>query len=103
RAIRDGLRPDGSRLHSVMPYPAFHGMADSDLTALVAYLRRLRPVRNAVPERQLAAPLPEPSPLAPGPARPPEDGVALGEYLVHHVSLCGDCHTPSGSSGPAPG
>jgi mono/diheme cytochrome c family protein len=28
------------------------------------------------------------------PARAPQTGVERGRYLVEHVSLCGDCHTP---------
>jgi mono/diheme cytochrome c family protein len=103
QAIRNGLRPDGARLHPIMPYPALHGMAEGDLAALVTYLRRLRPVRNPVPERELAGALPEPGPLPPAPERPPEGRVELGKYLVSSVSLCGDCHSPRGPDGPLPG
>lgn len=38
-AIRYGQRPDGSRLHPVMPWPAYNGMSDQDMEALIAYLR----------------------------------------------------------------
>jgi mono/diheme cytochrome c family protein len=103
RAIRDGIHPSGARLYPIMPYQAFHGMADSDLTALVAFLRRLRPVRNRVTGKRLTAPVPEPGSLPPAPARPPESGVALGKYLVENVTTCGDCHTPRDPSGPRPG
>jgi mono/diheme cytochrome c family protein len=102
RAIRDGIHPSGARLHPIMPYPAFHGMADSDISALVAYLRRLRPVKNRVTGKELSAAVPEPGPLRPAPERPPESGVALGKYLVENISTCGDCHTPHGPSGPMP-
>jgi hypothetical protein len=37
--IRLGTRPDGSVMSPVMPYPAFSGMGDEDVSALVAYLR----------------------------------------------------------------
>jgi mono/diheme cytochrome c family protein len=103
RAIRDGIHPSGARLHPIMPYLAFHGMADSDIKALVAFLRRLRPVKNLVTGKQLTGPVPEPGPLPPAPERPPESGVALGKYLVESVGTCGDCHTPHGPSGPRPG
>jgi mono/diheme cytochrome c family protein len=103
RAIRDGLHPSGARLHPIMPYPAYHGMADSDITALVTFLRRLRPVKNRVTGKELTAPVPEPGPLPPAPEWPPESGVALGKYLVENISTCGDCHTPHGPSGPMPG
>jgi mono/diheme cytochrome c family protein len=109
RAIRDGIHPSGARLDPIMPYLAFQGMADSDVTALVAFLRRLRPVKNRVTGKRLTAPIPEPRPrgstvdLPPAPARPPESGVALGKYLVENVTTCGDCHTPRDPSGPRPG
>jgi mono/diheme cytochrome c family protein len=103
RAIRDGIHPSGAPLHPIMPYPAFHGMADSDVSALVAYLRRLRPVKNRVTGKRLAAPVPEPGALPPAPERPPESGAALGKYLVESVGTCGDCHTSHGPSVPRPG
>jgi mono/diheme cytochrome c family protein len=103
RAIRDGIRPGDNRLHPIMPYEAYHGMAESDLRALVAYLRRLRPIKNLVTGKRLEKPVPEPGALPPTPERPPEGGVALGKYLVENVSTCGDCHTPRDPTGPRPG
>ncbi len=38
-ATRLGRRPNGERLVPVHPFMAFNGMAESDLKALVAYLR----------------------------------------------------------------
>ena len=100
RAITEGIvgRGDAAkRLHPLMSYHAYRGMARSDLDALVAYLRRLRPVDNGVPTRELKTPVPQ-TPVAdaapPGPAEPPTEGVALGRYLVRHVSVCADCHSP---------
>lgn len=103
QALRDGVRPGGTPLHPIMPWHAYRGMADSDLAALVAYLRRLRPVHNEVPARTLTAPLPE-APARPpsGPARPPTEGVDLGGYLALHVSACTDCHSPRGEPGTEP-
>jgi mono/diheme cytochrome c family protein len=103
RAIRDGIRPGDNRLHPIMPYAAYHGMAESDIQALVAYLRRLRPVKNRVTGKRLATDIPDPGPLPPPPQRPPESRIALGKYLVESVTTCGDCHTPSDPSGPRPG
>ena len=36
------------------------------------------------------------------PAQAPKSGVERGRYLVNHVSICGDCHTPMkmGPAGP---
>ena len=105
QALRNGIRPNGEQLSALMPFRAYHGMAESDLAALVAYLHRLRPVRNQVPARQLSQPLTEPGPGreeqgAPAPAQPPENGIALGRYLVQHVCTCTDCHLPRGAADP---
>lgn len=47
-AIRLGKRPDGTQLFPIMPYPVFSGMADQDVQDLVAFLRTVQPVKNAV-------------------------------------------------------
>jgi len=103
-ALVKGVRPDGSAILPVMPFEAYSGMATDDLTALVAYVRTLKPVRKPTPQlkswmpftRSLAVPLwlkvfGRFSSAAP---RAPQTGVERGRYLVEHVSLCGDCHTP---------
>jgi len=33
------------------------------------------------------------------PAEAPKAGIEHGRYLVEHVALCGDCHTPRNSMG----
>jgi mono/diheme cytochrome c family protein len=100
-AIQDGVRPDGTYLHPLMPSRAYHGMSDEDARALVAFLRRLRPVRNLVPDRQLTMLVPKPENGTDAPKRHPEDRGELGAYLVHHVSGCADCHTtPAGNGRP---
>ena len=43
-AIRLGVKPDGTVMSPVMPYPALSGMTDEDVTALVAFLRSQEPV-----------------------------------------------------------
>ena len=47
-ALAKGVRPDGSRLAVPMPVYYFRNMTDDDLTAVVAWLRTLRPIRNVV-------------------------------------------------------
>jgi len=37
-ALRTGVRPDGTKLGTAMPWPAYAGMTDSDVQALYAYL-----------------------------------------------------------------
>jgi mono/diheme cytochrome c family protein len=103
-AITRGIRPDGERLLPVMPYEAYSGMAEEDLKALIAYLRTLKPVRkeNLRPKVYVSFFRPVVTPLwlklfgrfSNTPAKAPKSGIERGRYLVEHVSLCGDCHTP---------
>jgi mono/diheme cytochrome c family protein len=103
-AIVKGIRPDGSNIIPVMPYEAYSGMAEEDLKALIAYLKTLKPVKKATPELENRAPLTRslgiPTYLkifgnfSNSPAQAPKSGIERGQYLVEHVSLCGDCHTP---------
>ncbi len=53
QAITRGVRlKDGSRmLPFPMPWPNYAGLKDEDIDALIAYLRTVPPVRNAVPAR----------------------------------------------------
>jgi mono/diheme cytochrome c family protein len=108
-AIVKGTRPDGSRVLPVMPYEAYSGMAQDDLKALIAYLRTLKPVKQATPQmkswvpfnRSLGAPLwlKVFGNFSNPPAQAPQGGTERGRYLVEHVSLCIDCHTPRNSIG----
>jgi mono/diheme cytochrome c family protein len=103
-ALIKGIRRDGSRILPVMPYEAYSGMAQDDLQALIAYLRTINPVKKPTPPMKSWAPFTRSLgvPLwlgvfgrsATAPAQAPASGVARGRYLVEHVSLCGDCHTP---------
>jgi len=43
RAVREGVRRDGSRLKPPMPYNAYKRISDSDMKALIAYMRSLPP------------------------------------------------------------
>jgi len=47
-AIVAGVRPDGSHVSPPMPVPWFSKMTESDLDAVVAYLRSIPPVSNKV-------------------------------------------------------
>lgn len=101
RAIREGIRPDGRIIGPPMPFELYRGIADSDLAAMVAYLRSVPPVRNAVPASEYRIPLP-PSygpPLASVPGPPANDPVARGAYLAGPVGHCIDCHTPMAAGG----
>jgi mono/diheme cytochrome c family protein len=54
RALVEGMRPDHGRLAGVplaaiMPANFYKALLPSDLDAIVAYLRTVKPLRNAVP------------------------------------------------------
>jgi mono/diheme cytochrome c family protein len=102
-AIREGRARGGEVESPAMPYYQYAGMADADVSDLIAYLRSLPPVRR--PSRAAEGELP----LArwayrawrllfftsqPSPAKAPVSGETRGRYLVEHVSICVDCHTP---------
>ncbi len=48
-AITRGMRPDGRRLSPIMPWKGFAHLVPSDVMAIVAYLRTLKPVVHQVP------------------------------------------------------
>lgn len=108
-AMVNGIRADGSRILPVMPYEAYSGMAQEDLKALIAYLRTLKPIKQATPEIKSWAPFSRSlgvpvwlkvfGRFSVPPAQAPKSGIERGRYLVDHVSLCGDCHTPRNSIG----
>lgn len=47
-AISHGVDRDGSLLSPIMPWPYWQAMKPDDLTAIVGWLRTLKPVRNVV-------------------------------------------------------
>ena len=107
-SLRLGVRPDGSVLSPVMPYPAFSGMSDEDVTALVAYLRSLPPVARANQPHELSMPFANLAMRAwrwlffnPGaaPAQAPTPGMERGRYISEHLAHCQECHTPRTRTG----
>ena len=96
RAIREGVRPDGTVIGPPMPIPSYRGMSDSDVRAVVAYLRTVPPVRNVVPRSVYNIPLPESwgPPLGSVPDVPRDDALAYGTYLGNAIGHCMECHTP---------
>lgn len=102
-SIRLGVRPDGSVMSPVMPYPALSGMSDEDVTALVVYLRSLPAVAEENQPHRLTLPFAGIAmkvwswlffePVA-APARAPQQGLARGAYISEHVAHCQECHTP---------
>ena len=102
-AIRLGVKPDGTVMSPVMPYPALNGMTDEDVTALVAFLRSLEPVAQENLPHEVSLPF---SGLAmrawywlffePIETRSAAwaDPIARGRYISEHLAHCQECHTP---------
>jgi len=51
RALRSGVRKDGSPIMPPMPWQNFARMSPEDMTALIAYLRSIPPVKHVAPDR----------------------------------------------------
>ena len=96
-AIRQGVRPDGTTLHPIMPWPFFNHMTDDDAKAIVLFLRNgVKPVVNKVervPDDQLPGRPPQGMPAPTGNVDPVDDPVKHGEYLAT-LMHCAACHTP---------
>jgi mono/diheme cytochrome c family protein len=91
RAIREGVRPDGTQLYSIMPYANFNRLTNDDTKALVAFLRTLPAVDHAVaPNKDLKFP----KIAMPAPANAPDvasDPLKHGEYMAT-LMVCDHCH-----------
>lgn len=100
-AMREGKRPDGSIIGPPMPIALYRGMSDADAAAIVAYLRQVKPVRNAVAKSEFAVPLP-PSygpPVGRVDAPPKADKLAYGAYLAGPLGHCLECHSTPNDQG----
>jgi hypothetical protein len=96
-AFRDGVRPDGSKIHPIMPYPFYNNMTDDDAKALVAFLETVKPVVNKIERNKLP---PMEIPLPPAKREDPQsDPVGHGAYLAG-LMHCVMCHTPMTEKGP---
>jgi mono/diheme cytochrome c family protein len=102
RAIREGIRPDGSVIGPPMPITIYRGLGDEDLAAIVAFLRTVPAVEEEAQKSEYHIPLPP----AYGPpiesVKAPDRGVTVeyGAYLAGPISHCMECHTPMGPKGP---
>jgi len=104
RAIRHGVRPDGSKL-MIMPSTAYQYLSDQDLRDVIAFVRSSPPIANATKVRRIgpfghllvsigALPFPadhvDQTAGHPG-VQPPAVDVTYGRYLAH-VGGCYLCH-----------
>ncbi len=104
QALREGINKDRVMLFPIMPVDWYHGMADDDALAVVAYLRTLPAVKNEVPKREVTFitkalftfGLMKPQDAITQPVISPPRGVTAeyGKYISSHVADCADCHTP---------
>lgn len=110
RAVRRGIRPDGSAMYPAMPYPSYAHISDADMEALYAYfMQGVQPVAQPDKAADIPWPLSMRWPLtwwrwffapavqpasAPGSAQDAE--LARGAYLVEGLEHCGTCHTDRG-------
>ncbi|WP_170606259.1 c-type cytochrome [Ruegeria arenilitoris] len=102
RAIREGIRPDGTVIGPPMPIGLYRGLSDDDLMSMVMFLR-------TIPSSDIETPLSTynfPLPPAYGPpletVSAPPSGVTVeyGAYLAGPVAHCTECHTTFGPKGP---
>ena len=102
RAIREGIRPDGSVIGPPMPFAMYRGVSDDDLAAMVAYLRTVPAVEQDNPKSVYNIPLPPAygPPVTSVAAVSKDDKVKYGEYLAGPIAHCMECHTPFGPKGP---
>jgi mono/diheme cytochrome c family protein len=101
KALRKGERPNGVRLAAIMPSDFYEIMTPSDMSAVVAYLKTVKAVKQTVPDPIYRIALPRHIP--PGAEKPFSDAdmadkVKKGFYLVT-IGHCMECHTPLGPKG----
>ncbi len=101
RALREGIRPDGTLIGPPMPIEFLRSVSDADLAAIIAWLRAQPPIKNQVAKSTYKMPLPRSygPPIASVSAPPQSDPVRYGAYLAE-MGHCMECHTPFGS-GPS--
>ena len=106
RSMHFGVGKRGEPLYPVMPYDFFTKVAREDSDAIFAYLKSLKPVRNAVEVNQLHWPYDmrfaamsvwqalwfAPSVFEPNPST--SEAWNRGAYLVEALGHCGACHKP---------
>ncbi len=101
KAIREGIRPDGSLIGPPMPFEVYGGISDDDLASIVAYLRSVPAVENDPGVSKYNIPLPPAwmAPVTTVAAVPEGVTVEYGEYLAGPLGHCTVCHTPQMENG----
>jgi len=105
RAVHDGVNKRGQDMYPTMPYDFYTKATRADVDALYAYLRTIKPVRNAVDINHLDFPFNQRFTMGvwrelyfnEGVYRPDPGKTASwnrGGYLVEGLGHCSDCHSP---------
>ena len=96
RAIREGVRPDGSLIGPPMPIALYRGLSDRDADAIATYILAQPAVENRVPRSEYNIALPPSYGPAVGDVKDVDraDQVAYGAYLAGPAGHCTACHTP---------
>jgi mono/diheme cytochrome c family protein len=105
RALHKGIGADGRHLYPAFPYVCFSRLTRQDTDDLFAYLKTLKPVRQAPMPNKLIFPFNIRTGLIFWnwlylPKAQPEADIAQsaqwqrGEYLVNGLGHCAGCHTP---------
>lgn len=97
RVITTGVNKDGKAMFPVMPYHNYGRMDEEDINSIIAYIRKLKPIKNSIPASSSDFPMNIIINTIPAKAgltkRPPaSDMINYGKYLVN-AAACMDCHT----------
>jgi mono/diheme cytochrome c family protein len=105
RALHDGVAPGGTHLYPAFPYVYFQRVTHQDTADLFAYLKTLKPVRQAPTPNRMMFPISMRFGLVfwnwlyfdrtttPIPANASAQW-KRGEYIVNSLGHCAACHTP---------
>lgn len=110
RAMREGIRADGSYLYPAFPYPAFTKIVDEDISALYAYFQTLPAVKAPNKTNEMPFPFNQRWAMAGWNMLFFDEGAFKadtsksaqwnrGAYLVESFGHCGACHTPRNALG----
>src|SRR6478609_7336121 len=99
--LRKGIKRNGAPVAMIMPSGFYEIMTERDLDAVIAYLRTIKPIKNAVPDPIYK--MPQGHPIPPSADKPyteamMSDKLKKGFYLAT-IAHCMECHTPMGPKG----
>lgn len=105
RSLYYGVSSKGKAMLDFMP---FHNLSEDDMTAIISYLRTVKPVKNKVPEHEYTTMGKVVKAFLIKPVGPSveivksvkQDSSAIyGGYIVNSLGNCAGCHTKRGATG----